>query len=108
MATSEIAIEERLRQFINGYADDHCCLELLRFFGKHPYTRFGPLASIHALNGQMLSTERALKRLIDNGVVKAFAENNVPCYSLTEEEPLRSMVLSLAELNWRQWQPVLG
>jgi len=108
MATSEIAIERKLSQFIKGYADDQCCLELLRFFGKHPYTRVGRLVSIPALNGQMLSTQQALKRLMDDGVIKVCTENSVPRYSLTEEEPLRSMVLSLAELKWCQWQPVLG
>jgi len=109
MTVSEINIAEKLSQFIKEYADDHCCLELLRFFGGHPNTRFGGLAVVHALdvNGRRLYIERAVRHLMDKGVVRTYIENNVPLYSLTEDEPLCSLASDIAKLDWCRWQLVL-
>jgi len=109
MTVSEINIAEKLSQFIKEYADDHCCLELLRFFGGHPNTRFSRLVVVHALNSNpgKLYTKRALRRLADKGVVRTYIENNVPLYSLTEDESLCSLASDLAKLDWCQWQLVL-
>ena len=109
MSGSEIAIAEKLYQFIKEYADDHYCLELLRFFGGYPHARFSGLAVVHALdvNGRRLYIERVLRHLIDKGVVKTYIENNVCLYSLTEDESLRSLASDLANLDWRQWQLVV-
>jgi len=109
MAISEIAIAEKLSQFTREYADSHCCLELLRFFGAYPHARFNKLAVIHALdvNGRKLSMEKALKHLIDKGIVKTYIENSVRLYSLTEDGSLRSLALDLAKLDWPQWQLVV-
>jgi len=106
MIVSEIAIAEKLYQFTKEYADGHCCLELLRFFGGHPRTRFSQLAVVHALdvNGRRLYIEKVLRHLIDKGVIKTYTENNVRLYSLTEDESLRSLASALAKLDWRQWQ----
>ena len=108
MITSEIAIEEKLCQFIKEYADDQYCLELVIFLGRHPCTRFSQLAIVHALDRRRLYIERALRRLISKGVVTTSIENNVPVYSLTENESLANPVLALAKLDWYQWQRLLG
>jgi len=107
VAISEVAIEEKLRQFVSQYADDPYCLELLRFFGRHPNTQFGHLATVHAFNGQRWHIELALRRLIKEGVVRTYTENNVPSYSLSQDESLRSLVLDLAKLDWGRWQLTL-
>ena len=108
MISSEIALPEELSQFIIGYADDQYCLvELLRFLGRHPNTRFSRLVILHALNSRKLYTERALKHLASNGVVRTYVENNVPLYSLTEEEPQRNWALDLAKFDWYQWRSLL-
>ena len=109
MAVNEIAIAEKLCQSIKQYADDRYCLELLRFFGGYPHARFNELAVVHALNsnGGKSYTNRALRRLVDKGVVRISIDNNVPLYSLTEDESLRSLASDLAKLDWRQWQLVL-
>lgn len=103
----EIAVGERLCQFVRECGDDQCSLELLLFLGKHPDTRFCRLAIVHALNAQRRDIERALRHLINKGLVKICAGNGVPLYSLTEAEPPRSLVLDLAALDWRQWQVLL-
>ena len=109
MTVPQITIAEKLYQFIKEYADDRCCLELLRFFGGYPHARFSRLAVIHALdvNGGRLYTGRALRHLTDKGVVKTYIENNVCFYSLTEDESLRSLASDLGKLDWRQWQLVV-
>ncbi len=109
MAVDKIAIAEKLCQFIEQYADDHYCLELLRFFGGYPHARFSELAVVHALNSNngKLYTKRALRRLMDEGVIRTHNENNVLLYSLTGDESLRSLASDLAKLDWRQWQLVL-
>jgi hypothetical protein len=106
MALSEIHIAGELYQFIREYADDRCCLELLRFLGRYPNARFSRLTLGRALdtNGRGLYIGRALVHLIDKGVVKTYIGNNVCLYSLTRDEPLRSLALDLGKLDWRQWQ----
>jgi len=109
MTASEVAVAEKLGQSLREYADSHYCLEILRFFGKYPHARFSGLAVVHALNvnGGRLYIEKALRHLIDKGVVKAYMENNVRLYSLTENEPLSNLASNLAKLDWRQWQLVV-
>jgi hypothetical protein len=109
MTASEIAIAGKLDQFLKEYADSHYCMEVLRFFGKYPRARFSGLAVVHALNanGGRLYIEKALRHIIDKGVVKTSIENNVRLYSLTEDESLSSLASDLAKLDWRQWQLVV-
>jgi hypothetical protein len=109
MTGSEIAIAEKLYEFIKEYTDGHYCLEILRFFGRCPRARFSELAVVHALdaNGGRLCIARVLRHLIDKGVVKTYIENNVRLYSLTEDGSLRSLALDLAKLDWNQWQLVV-
>jgi hypothetical protein len=109
MTISEIAIAEKLNQFIRECADGQYCLELLRFLGEHPRARFSRLALAHPLDGNngRLKIEIVLNHLIDKGMVKTYIENNVRLYSLTEEGSLRSLALDLAKLDWPQWQFVV-
>ncbi len=108
MNVTKTTPEEKLCQFTREYAGDQdCLLELIQFFGRYPNTRFSELAVIHALNGRRLYTERALRHLVDKGVVKRYRENNVYLYSLTEDESLRSLIIDLARLNWGNWQQLL-
>ncbi len=105
MISSDIG--EKLYQFIKEHADDQNCLELLQFFGRYPHTRFSELAVIHALDGRKSFMQKALKELTNKGLVKRCVENNVPLYRLTSDEPLRSLVLDLAKLDWCEWQLML-
>jgi len=71
----------------NKYSDDSHCLELLQFFGKHPHTRFSRLALVHALNnGKLWVIDRALKRLVKDGLVILHSDKIVALYSLADEE----------------------
>jgi DNA-binding transcriptional ArsR family regulator len=86
MIASEVDIREKGYEGIKDYADDRGCQEVLLFLGRHPRTRFSRLAIVHALNGYKWGTEQALSRLTEDGVIKRYAEGNVPLYSLSVEE----------------------
>jgi hypothetical protein len=67
----------------NQYAGDPHCMELLQFFNKHPHTRFSCLALVHALNnGKLCVIDRALKRLVKDGLVILQSDKIVALYSL--------------------------
>jgi hypothetical protein len=88
---------------------NRCSLGLLRFFVIHPNGRFSKLAIVHAIddNGSRLEVEKALMQLVNDGVLKTSAENNICYYLLTRDEPMRRVVLNMADFDWRQWQIVL-
>jgi len=102
MTTTETTITEQLCQFVKQYVDGHYCLELLRFFGCHPRTQFSELVIVHALNSKrgILEIKKALKQLVDKKVV----DNNIPLYSISEDESLRVLASELANLDWNRWQ----
>jgi hypothetical protein len=108
MFASVAAIEDELAKCVQNYADDRCnLLELLRFFGKHPYTRFSRAAIVLALKNQGIFVERGLKYLVENGIVTTETENKIQLYSLTSSEHVQNWALEIVRLDWRQWQSVL-
>ncbi len=117
MTLTDVRVVEAIQHFIQEYGDDHCCIELLRFFGGYQDTRFSKLSIIHGMDAtsRRLYVERALMLLIDKGAVRASAENGSCLYCLADDPPLRRLATELARLDWRQWQslirelyPVLG
>ena len=109
MTSAKTTIKEKLCQFIKQYMDSQYCLELLRFLEGYPHVRFSELAIVHALNSNpgKLYTKRALRQLVDKGLVRISIDNNIRFYSLTEDKSLRSLATDLARLDWHQWQLVL-
>ena len=92
--------EGKIRQFVSEYADDRdCLLNFLRFWGRHPSTRFNQAAILHALDCQEPGhVERALIYLINREVIWEQGKN----YCLTEAEPWRSEMLNIARFDWSQ------
>jgi len=107
MVVQDIAVEQKLRQFIKEFGDDRCSLELLTFLGKHPHTRFSRLAIIHALDAPRSDIDRALQHLINKGLIIIHDGNDIPVYTLSDSELLHRLALNLAGLNQCQWQLVL-
>jgi hypothetical protein len=108
MFASVVAIEGGLAECIQNYSDDRCCLlELLRFFGKHPHTRYSRCAVVQALKNEGIFAERGLKYLAGKGLVSMEIENTIRLYSLTREEPMRSWVLDLLRYDWYHWQSLV-
>lgn len=104
----EIVVEERLREFIREYCDGRSSVQLLLFLGRHPHARFSQLAIVHALEARKADVADAVQHLINKRLVVAWtAENGLPFYSLTEEEPLCGLVEELVTLDWWQHQIML-
>jgi hypothetical protein len=105
----QMPAREDVFQVVKEYDSDPCCLELIQFFGWYPNARFSRLAVLHALsaNSERRCIEKALKELIDKGMVKTYSENNTPFYCLSDDASKREAALELARLDWRQWHGVL-
>lgn len=101
MTIADTAREEKIRQLIFDYIGDlDCLVEFIRFWGKHPSTRFNQAAIIHALDCQEPHhVERALAYLLNREVIREYGKN---LYYLTEAEPLRSQLLNIARFDWSQ------
>ncbi len=108
MFASIVVMEEQLTRYIKDYADDrYCLLELLRFLGKHPFTRFSRLAIVHAFKNQSVLVSRGLKYLVDKELVTEEVENSIHLFSLTMTEQTRTWALELGQLDWNQWQSLI-
>jgi hypothetical protein len=85
------------------------CLELLRFFVAHPEGRFSRLAINYAIDisDSRPEVEDALTQLVNEGILQIVIENGISFHRLTREEPVRRLVLEMAEFDWRHWQLVL-
>lgn len=96
--------EGKIRQLVSEYADDRdCLLDFLRFWGRHPSTRFNHAAILHALDCQEPGhVEIALAYLINREVIREHGRNQDTCYCLTEAEPWRSELLHIARFDWSQ------
>jgi hypothetical protein len=100
-------VEDKLFQFIKDCWQNQCSLEIILFLGKHPCTRFNCRAITQTAIAQGLDIQRALSNLISRGLVTNYSDNGNALYSLTKEEPLRSLVLSMVDLNRHQLQVTL-
>jgi len=98
-----------LGQLVKKLINNRCCLMLLRFFVAHPNGRFSKLAIVHAIddNNSKPEVEKALRQMVDEGILMINIENDVSFYLLTREEPTRQSILEMAEFDWRHWQLVL-
>jgi predicted transcriptional regulator len=106
MDNTGITRRNTVNQLLEKRSENRHYLELLRFFGAHPNTRFNRLAVIQSLNenDSEYDIERALVQLINKGVIKASNENNTRFYSLTEDESGRKWVMELVKLEWHNCQ----
>ena len=94
-----ITRNEELARFATAFAGDNISRELILFLGKHPCARFSQLVLRSALGG---TTEIAssLHRLAGQGIIKTGDGNGVALYWLTDEEPIRSLVMGIAGMDF--------
>lgn len=96
--------EGKIYQLVSEYADNRDCItDFLRFWGRHPFTRFNHAAILHALDYQEPGhIERALAYLINREVIREQGKNQGTYYCLAEAEPWRSELLHIARFDWSQ------
>lgn len=94
-------------QIVQKFRGDNYCLELLRFFGTYPVTRFSELAVIHAISDEDKSPiKNALGRLLLSGIVGVCITNGTHLYRLTDNKELHDSVVYLAKLEWQEWRKI--
>ncbi len=98
---------EDLYRFLQEHGDSWVKREMLLFWGMHPNARFDRRAVHYALDYSRMETERALRTMVEEGLVDKNICNGVTLYSLTAEEERRRVVLELAALSWDQWSLML-
>ena len=98
-----------LGQLMKKLIANRCCLALLRFFVAHPHGRFSKLAIVHTIDdeGNRPEVEKALTQMVGEGIVQTSTENDISFFRLTHDEPVRRVILEMAEFDWRHWQMVL-
>jgi predicted transcriptional regulator len=106
MKTVGTAMGDILRDLTGNAKDKHNILELLRFFGRKPNTRFNRQAIIRIANSAA-KTEKALKYLVSKGAVRECNENDSITYSLTDQGWMHSLAKDLATLDWSQYYMTL-
>lgn len=106
--TAEMTIPGKLFRFVKEHTNNYYSLHIILLFANHPFTRFNELAIIHAIHrdGSRLHIQKALRELVDKGILTTRIDSNVHLYSLPEN--MRSVVLELAKLDLLQQQQLLG
>jgi len=107
METPKVLAEESLSCFLEKHGGNRAKTELLAFWSRHPNAKFSRLVLSHALDQTKLDTDRALKDMVESGLVDTYTRNSVTLFSLTTNEEIRRPVLEMAALDWNQWQLVL-
>jgi hypothetical protein len=98
-----------IEQLMKKLIINRSCLGLLRFFAAHPNGRFSRLAVIHAIDDDCTGweMEQALEEMVRERILNVNRDSGTTFYMLTQEEPLRRLVLNMAIFDWRDWQLVL-
>ena len=102
MAVRNALTEKQLLRLLKQYASDRLKMELLAFWGRHPNAKFTRGAISCALDCKKLDMDRALKDLVERGLVDMHKHNGVTFYALTTNEERRRVALELAALGWDQ------
>ena len=103
MTVANDLIEEPLYRFLEEYGDNRVKRELLAFWGRHPNAKFSSRVLCYAVDCNWLDADRALKALVEAGLVATHIYNDVPLYSLTRNQERRRPVVALAALDWDRW-----
>jgi len=90
--------KEELTRFLAEFAADQTSRSIILFLGKHPCARFSQLVLRSALG--MTEIAPPLRRLVSRGVIKTGDGNGVSLYWLTDEEPVRGLVMGIAGMDY--------
>ena len=104
---TQVPMEDRLCQFMADYTGDECARDVLQLLGRHPRIRLSRLAIRHAVEWCRSDIDRALRTLMERRVVRTRTENGQPVFSLTEEEPQRSLTVRVATMDAAQRRKLL-
>jgi len=91
-----------LYAFLDTYGGTRAKQEALLFWALHPNTKFSRLAVLSAMECSRIEVERALKDMVEAGLVDMHSYNGLVTYSLTSNQNMRQMVTLFSTLDWGQ------
>lgn len=71
-------------------------VEVVAFWHRHPDCRFAESTMCYGLGCRRLDLERAMKAMVEAGLVDVRVHDGMPFYSLTRDEGLRRQVMGLS------------
>jgi hypothetical protein len=99
MMAPEIANDRKLSRFVGKCARSPFEIELLAFWGRHPKARFSKDAIGYALDRKGLDIDRALRHMVEVGLVDTYEDNGVLLYSLCTKEETCQLAMQLASVG---------
>ncbi len=99
MMAPEIANDRKLSRFVGKCGRSPFAVELLAFWGRHPKARFSKDAIGYALDRKRLDIDRALRHMVEVGLVDTYEDNGVPLYSLSAKEETCQLAVQLASVG---------
>lgn len=99
--------EESLYRFLEEHGNDRLKSGLLLFWGMHPNAKFDKKVICYALDCNKLDAERALRAMVEEGLLDKHICNGLILYSLTTNQERRHPIMTLATLGWDRWQFML-
>ena len=97
-------VADSLYCFLEEHGNDRIKRGLLSFWGMHPNARFDISIICYAVDCHKLDAERALKAMVEDGLLDKYMHNGVTLYSLTTNQERRRPVLELTTLPRNRWQ----
>ena len=79
MVAPNILIEESLYRFLEEHGDNRAKRRLLFFWGSHPDGKFARYTICYALDCNKLEVDRALRVLVEAGLVDTYMHNESKC-----------------------------
>jgi len=102
-ATSALT-EQKLSCFLAKHGNNRARRGLLLFWSRYPSAKFSKPVIYSAVNYPKHDVEKALKDMVEEGIVVSSIQNKVTLYSLTLNEERRRKIIELSTLDFERQQ----
>ena len=95
------ATDSELHHFLKEHCNTDARLQLLRFWGQHPRTKFNLPCFAAALDTKRFNLKEVIKVLVDEEIIQEqHNSNGITWYSLVSDQQIQKYITRLAELDW--------
>ena len=78
-------------------------LQLLLFWGRHPYAKLSIYSIANALDTARINLRHAIKSLVDKGILTEQQNTNgLTTYILAENQEIQEQIRLLGQLDWSE------
>jgi hypothetical protein len=96
--------EEKLPCFLAKHGNNQARRGLLLFWSRYPSAKFNKPVIYSAVTYPKSDVEKALKDMVEEGIVVSSIQNKVTLYSLTPNEGKRRAIMELSTLDFERQQ----